>query len=327
MIGGIHYTPHEVSELLVRITVAGKKEVDKVYDPTCGPGSSLLYYAKVLGKENVRNGFFGQEINSANFNLCRINMFLHNLNYKQFSISHGNTLSEPAPQHLKEQPFEAIVSHPPYSLNWEGDTNPKLVKDTRFAPAGILAPSYKADLAFVMHSLAWLAPNGTAAIVVVPGVLYRIGRELKIRKYLIDNNFVDAVIQLPPKLFYNDSNPNYILVLKKKKSDRKILFIDAKSEFEDHPIKYKLTPENIQKILNYYKDRRSDGQFSRLVDLKEIKKNEYNINLKTYLEQDVSEDEISFPELNASIENSVARQNELRMQIKSMVTEIEVNTL
>ena len=197
--GGEFYTPQEVSELLAEITTVGKTEVNKVYDPACGSGSLLLKFAKVLGKENVRLGFFGQEINLTTYNLCRINMFLHDINYNNFDVAHGDTLTDP--KHWDDEPFDAIVSNPPYSIRWEGDANPLLINDPRFSPAGILAPKSKADLAFTMHMLSWLSTSGTAAIVEFPGVLYRGGAEGKIRKYLVDNNYVDAVIQLPPDLF------------------------------------------------------------------------------------------------------------------------------
>lgn len=219
--GGEFFTPQEVSELLARITVVGKKEVNKVYDPACGSGSLLLKFAKVLGKENVRNGFFGQEINITTYNLCRINMFLHDINYEKFEIAHGNTLTDP--HHLDDEPFEAIVSNPPYSIKWDGDANPLLINDERFTPAGVLAPKSKADLAFVMHALSWLATDGTAAIVSFPGVMYRGGAEQKIRKYLVDNNYIDAVIQLPSDLFFGTTIATCILVMKKNKSDNKVL--------------------------------------------------------------------------------------------------------
>ena len=201
--GGEFFTPQEVSELLTRIAVAGKSEVNKVYDPACGSGSLLLKAAKLLGKENVRQGFFGQEINITTYNLCRINMFLHDIDYDKFSIGHGDTLVDPL--HWDDEPFEAIVSNPPYSIRWEGDANPLLINDPRFSPAGVLAPKSKADLAFIMHCLSWLATNGTAAIVCFPGVMYRGGAEQKIRKHLIDNNYVDCVIQLPDNLFFGTS--------------------------------------------------------------------------------------------------------------------------
>ncbi|HPA70582.1 MAG TPA: type I restriction-modification system subunit M, partial [Bacteroidales bacterium] len=227
--GGEFFTPQEVSELLAEITVLDKKEVNKVYDPCCGSGSLLLKFAKVLGKEKVRMGFFGQEINLSTYNLCRINMFLHDINYEKFDIANGNTLTEP--KHWDDEPFDAIVSNPPYSIKWEGNDNPLLINDPRFSPAGVLAPKSKADLAFTMHMLSWLSTSGTAAIVEFPGVLYRGGAEQKIRKYLVDNNYIDTVIQLPPDLFFGTTIATCIIVLKKSKKDNSILFIDASAEF------------------------------------------------------------------------------------------------
>lgn len=209
--GGEFFTPQEVSELLTRIAVVGKAEVNKVYDPACGSGSLLLKAAKILGKENVRQGFYGQEINLTTYNLCRINMFLHDIDYDKFDIAHEDTLLNP--QHWDDEPFEVIVSNPPYSIKWEGDDNPVLINDPRFSPAGVLAPKSKADLAFIMHSLAWLATNGTAAIVCFPGIMYRGGAEKKIRQYLIDNNFIDCIIQLPSNLFFGTTITNSLTVL------------------------------------------------------------------------------------------------------------------
>lgn len=221
--GGEFFTPQEVSELLARITVLGKKHVNKVYDPACGSGSLLLQFAKVLGKDNVRQGFFGQEVNLTTYNLCRINMFLHDINYEKFDIAHGDTLIDP--KHWDDEPFDAIVSNPPYSIKWDGDSNPILINDPRFSPAGILAPKSKADLAFTMHMLAWLSTAGTAAIVEFPGVLYRSGAEQKIRKYLIENNYVDAVIQLPPDLFFGTTIATCVIVLKKsEKRQRRFIY-------------------------------------------------------------------------------------------------------
>jgi len=233
--GGEFFTPQEVSELLTKITLidpaspSGRKtQINKVYDPACGSGSLLLKFAKILGKENVRQGFYGQEINLTTYNLCRINMFLHDINFEKFDIAHGDTLIDP--HHWDDEPFEAIVSNPPYSTNWAGDDNPLLINDPRFSPAGVLAPKSKADLAFTMHMLSWLATNGTAAIVEFPGVLYRSGAEQKIRKYLIDNNYIDCVIQLPANLFFGVSIATCIIVLKKSKTDNATLFIDASKE-------------------------------------------------------------------------------------------------
>ena len=223
--GGEYYTPQEVSELLTKIALGNKTEVNKVYDPACGSGSLLLKAAKILGKENVRQGFYGQEINLTTYNLCRINMFLHDIDFDKFNIANEDTLL--SPQHWDEEPFEVIVSNPPYSTKWEGDSNPLMINDPRFSPAGVLAPKSKADLAFIMHSLAWLSTNGTASIVCFPGVMYRGGAEQKIRKYLVDNNYIDCIIQLPDNLFYGTSIATCIMVMKKSKQDSSVLFIDA----------------------------------------------------------------------------------------------------
>lgn len=227
--GGEFYTPQEVSELLARIAVSGKTEVNKVYDPACGSGWLLLKFAKMLGQDKVRQGFYGQEINLTTYNLCRINMCLHDVNYEKVDIAHGDTLTDPA--HWDDEPFEAIVSNPPYSIRWTGKSNPLLINDPRFAPAGVLAPESKADLAFTLHILSWLATSGTAAIVEFPGVLYRGGAEQKIRQYLIDNNYVHTVIQLLPDLFFGTTIATCIIVLKKSKRDNATLFIDASGEF------------------------------------------------------------------------------------------------
>ena len=270
--GGEFFTPQEVSELLAEITTVGKKEVNKVYDPACGSGSLLRKFVKVLGKENVRLGFFGQEINLTIYNLCRINMFLHDINYNHFDIAHGDTLTDP--KHWDDEPFDAIVSNPPYSINWEGDSNPLLINDPRFSPAGVLAPKSKADLAFTMHMLAWLSTSGTAAIVEFPGVLYRGGAEQKIRKYLVDNNYIDAVIQLPPDLFFGTTIATCIIVLKKSKKDNKTLFIDASAEFVRGGNKNKLSEVNRTKILKAFITRKDAEYFAKLVDNKTIADND-----------------------------------------------------
>lgn len=319
--GGEFFTPQEVSELLARITVLGKTQVNKVYDPACGSGSLLLKFAKVLGKENVRSGFFGQEINLTTYNLARINMFLHDINFEQFDIAHGDTLIEPA--HMDDEPFEAIVSNPPYSIKWEGDANPVLINDPRYAPAGVLAPKSKADLAFTMHMLHWLATNGTAAIVEFPGVLYRGGAERKIRKYLIDNNYVDTVIQLPPDLFFGTTIATCILVLKKAKHDNAVLFIDASAEFVRGGNKNKLTEANQQKILDAYAAREDIEYFAKLVPADQIAENDYNIAVSSYVEQEDTREEINITELNAEIARIVARQAELRTEIDAIVAELE----
>ena len=246
--GGEYFTPQEVSELLTRLAVVGKTEVNKVYDPACGSGSLLLKAAKILGRDNIRQGFFGQEINLTTYNLCRINMFLHDISFDKFDIANEDTLI--SPQHWDDEPFEVIVSNPPYSIKWVGDDNPILINDPRFSPAGVLAPKSKADMAFIMHSLSWLASNGTAAIVCFPGIMYRGGAEKKIRKYLVENNFIDCIIQLPSNLFYGTSIATCIMVLKKSKTDNKVLFIDATKECVKVTNNNKLTGDNITSIVS-----------------------------------------------------------------------------
>ncbi len=319
--GGEFFTPQEVSELLAKITVVGKKKVNRVYDPACGSGSLLLQFAKVLGKDNVTDGFYGQEINITTYNLCRINMFLHDINYEKFDIAHGDTLTDPT--HWDDQPFEAIVSNPPYSIKWDGDDNPLMINDPRYSPAGVLAPKSKADLAFTMHILNWLATNGTAAIVEFPGVMYRGGAEQKIRKYLVDNNFVDTVIQLPPDLFFGTGIQTCILVLKKSKKDNKVLFINAEREFARFGNKNKLRPEDIQKVLAKYTDRKDEDFFSRHVDHKEIAENDYSLSVTTYI---VSEDKrqiVDIQQLNKSITEIVTRQSVLRKDLDAIVANLE----
>lgn len=319
--GGEYYTPQEVSELLTRLTVVGKTEVNKVYDPACGSGSLLLKFAKILGKDKVRNGFYGQEINLTTYNLARINMFLHDVNFSDFDIAHGDTLTDPA--HWDDEPFEAIVSNPPYSTKWEGKDNPLLINDERYAPAGVLAPKSKADLAFTMHILSWLAVNGTAAIVEFPGVLYRGGAEQKIRKYLIENNYVDAVIQLPPDLFFGTTIATCIIVLKKSKDDSSVVFIDASKEFERASNKNRLTPDNQNKVLDLFTSREPVEYKSALVSNEEIGKNSYNIAVSSYVQQEDTREKIDITKLNAEIAQIVARQSELRVSIDAIVAALE----
>ena len=319
--GGEFYTPQEVSELLAEITTVGKKEVNKVYDPACGSGSLLLKFAKVLGKENVRQGFFGQEINLTTYNLCRINMFLHDINYNNFDIALGDTLTDP--KHWDDEPFDAIVSNPPYSIKWEGKDNPILINDPRFSPAGVLAPKSKADLAFTMHMLSWLSTSGTAAIVEFPGVLYRGGAEKKIRKYLIENNYIDTIIQLPPDLFFGTTIATCVIVLKKSKNDNKTLFIDATAEFVRNGNKNKLSEANRLKILEAFSSREDIEYFAKLVDNKEIAENEYNIAVSSYVELEDTREVVDIKELNLEIKEIVTRQTELRSAIDEIVADIE----
>lgn len=320
--GGEYYTPQEVSELLTHITLVGKTEVNKVYDPACGSGSLLLKYAKILGKENVRQGFFGQEINITTYNLCRINMFLHDIDYDKFDIVLGDTLIDPL--HWDDEPFEAIVSNPPYSTKWKGDSDPILINDPRFSPAGVLAPKSKADLAFIMHSLSWLATNGTAAIVCFPGVMYRSGAEKKIRQYLIDNNYIDCVIQLPDNLFYGTSIATCIMVMKKSKSENSTLFIDASKEFDKVTNNNKLARENIDKILKAFINRKDKEHFARLVQNSMIKEQDYNLSVSTYVEKEDTREKIDIIVLNAEIEKIVAREHIMRDKINKIIEDIEV---
>ena len=319
--GGEFFTPADVSELLTRLGTVGKKEINKVYDPACGSGSLLLKAEKVLGRDAVRNGFFGQEINITTYNLCRINMFLHDIEFDKFDIACEDTLTNP--QHWDDEPFELIVSNPPYSIKWAGDENPLLINDPRFAPAGVLAPKSKADLAFIMHSLAWLASNGTAAIVCFPGIMYRGGAEQKIRKYLVDNNFIDCIIQLPSNLFFGTSIATCIMVLKKGKTDNKVLFIDASSECVKVTNNNKLTPENINKIVDTFAQRSEKAHFSHLAEYSEVQENDYNLSVSTYVEAKDTREKIDIVKLNAEIAQIVARENELRAAIDQIVAEIE----
>ncbi len=319
--GGEFFTPQEVSELLTKITLIGKTEVNKVYDPACGSGSLLLKSAKILGRDKVINGFFGQEINLTTYNLCRINMFLHDIGYEKFDIALGDTLKNP--EHWDEEPFEAIVSNPPYSIGWEGDSNPLLINDPRFSPAGILAPKSKADLAFIMHSLSWLAPDGTASIVCFPGIMYRGGAEQKIRKYLTDNNFIDCIIQLPDNLFFGTSIATCIMVLKKSKTDNSILFIDASEEYEKAVNNNKLSGDNINNILKCCTDREDKEYFSRLVPNAEIEKQNYNLSVSTYVEKKDTKEAVDINELNKEIKRIVQRESHLRDEIDKIIAEIE----
>ena len=318
--GGEFFTPQEVSELLARIATQGKKKVRKVYDPACGSGSLLMQVAKVIGKDNVQQGFFGQEINQTTYNLCRINMFLHDINYSHFNVALGDTLLEP--QHWDDQPFDVIVSNPPYSIRWKGDDDATLINDPRFAPAGVLAPKSKADLAFTMHMLSWLASDGTAAIVEFPGVLYRGGAEQKIRQYLIENNYVNAVIQLPANLFFGVSIATCIIVINRCPTDNNVLFIDASEEFVHEGNKNKLTPDNIKHILELYTARADSPHKAALINNQKIAENSYNLSVNSYVEQEDTREHIDIDKLNAELKQIVARENELRAQIDELIANL-----
>ncbi len=320
--GGEFFTPQEVSKLLAQITIGQKREVDKVYDPCCGSGSLLLVFAKLLGVRGVRRGFYGQEINLSTYNLCRINMFLHNIDFNKFDIVHGDTLTDPS--HLEDAPFDIIVSNPPYSTRWDGDSNPILINDPRFSSAGVLAPKSKADLAFTMHMLSQLSTSGTAAIVEFPGVLYRGGAEQKIRKYLIENNYVDAVIQLPPDLFFGTPIATCIIVLKKSKKDNKTFFIDASSEFIRGGNKNKLNKKNRSEILKAFLSRENIEHFATSIDNKDIKENGYNLSVTQYVKQKDTREVVDIKKLNQEIKELVAKQQVLRQSIDEIVSGLEV---
>ena len=322
--GGEFFTPADVSELLTRLGTVGKTEINKVYDPACGSGSLLLKAEKVLGKDAIRNGFYGQEINITTYNLCRINMFLHDVGFDKFNIACEDTLI--SPQHWDDEPFELIVSNPPYSIKWAGDSNPLLINDPRFAPAGVLAPKSKADMAFIMHSLSWLASNGTAAIVCFPGIMYRGGAEKKIRKYLVDNNFIDCIIQLPSNLFFGTSIATCIMVMKKNKTDNRTLFIDASSECVKVTNNNKLTAENIARIVDVFAKHEEIPHFSQLAEYQDIVDNEYNLSVSTYVEAKDTREKIDIVKLNEEIREIVAREDQLRAEIDRMIAEIEVGT-
>ena len=320
--GGEFFTPAEVSELLTRLGTVGKTEVNKVYDPACGSGSLLLKSLKILGKEGARNGFYGQEINITTYNLCRINMFLHDVEFDKFDVACEDTLTSPA--HWDDEPFELIVSNPPYSIKWAGSDDATLINDPRFAPAGVLAPKSKADLAFIMHSLSWLASNGTAAIVCFPGIMYRSGAEKKIRQYLVDNNFIDCIIQLPDNLFFGTQIATCIMVMKKNKTDNRTLFIDASNEYVKAPNNNKLTPENIDRIVDIFTKREEVEHVAHLASYDEIKGNDYNLSVSTYVEAEDTREKIDIVKLNAEIKEIVAREQVLRDEIEKIIAEIEV---
>ncbi len=321
--GGEFFTPSDISELLTRLGTVGKTEINKVYDPACGSGSLILKAEKILGKNGVRNGFYGQEINITTYNLCRINMFLHDVDFDRFDIACDDTLT--MPKHWDDEPFELIVSNPPYSIKWAGDDDSTLINDERFSPAGVLAPKSKADLAFVMHSLSWLASNGTAAIVCFPGIMYRGGAEKKIRQYLVDNNVVDCIIQLPGNLFFGTSIATCVMVLKKGRVDNKVLFIDASNEYVKVTNNNKLTQTNIDRIVKTFANRAEETHFSYLAKHEEIVDNDYNLSVSTYVESEDTREKIDIVELNAEIEKIVLLEQVLRDEIAKIISEIEAS--
>ena len=319
--GGEFFTPQTVSKLLARLVMDGKTSINKVYDPTCGSGSLLLQMKKQFEDHIIEDGFYGQEINMTNFNLARMNMFLHNVNYNNFSIKRGDTLLNPL--HNEEKPFDAIVSNPPYSIKWIGDADPTLINDERFAPAGKLAPKSYADFAFIMHALSYLSSKGRAAIVCFPGIFYRKGAERTIRKYLIDNNFIDCVIQLPENLFFGTSIATCILVMSKNKTENKVLFIDASKEFKKETNNNILEEKNIDAIIEEFRNRADVEYYSRYVDVSEIEENNYNLSVSTYVEKEDTREVIDIKVLNKELEETVKKIDALRSSINEIVKELE----
>ena len=319
--GGEFFTPQQVSELLARLASWNNPNIQKVYDPACGSGSLLLKFAKTIGKENPNLKYFGQEVNPTTYNLCRINMFLHNVNYDNFDIRLEDTLLKP--QHMQDAPFDAIVSNPPYSLKWEGKENTILINDERYAPAGVLAPKSAADLAFTMHMLWHLSERGTAAIVEFPGVLYRGGDEKKIRQYLIKNNFVDTVIQLPANLFFGVGIATCIIVLKKSaKTDASVLFIDASKLFQKDGNKNVLLPEHQDKIMELFTNRQDEQYLAKLVKNDDILANDANLSVSSYVEQEDTREVIDIEAVNSKLENLIAEGNELNAKIATIIKEL-----
>ena len=321
--GGEFFTPQSVSELIARLAIHGQSTINKIYDPAAGSGSLLLQAKKQFDEHIIEDGFFGQEINHTTYNLARMNMFLHNVNYDKFNIALGNTLLDP--HFVDDKPFDAIVSNPPYSINWIGSDDPTLINDERFAPAGVLAPKSKADFAFVLHTLSYLSSKGRAAIVCFPGIFYRGGAEQKIRKYLIDNNFVETVISLAPNLFYGTSIAVNILVLSKHKTDTKTQFIDASGEdyYKKETNNNILTSDHIDAIMQLFDSKEDKDHVSKSVDNDKIAEENYNLSVSSYVEAKDTREVIDINVLNAKIKKTVSNIDRLRAEIDKIVAEIE----
>ncbi len=319
--GGEFFTPQNVSKLIAKLALFNQKEVNKIYDPACGSGSLLLQAKKQFDEHIIQDGFFGQEINHTTYNLARMNMFLHNINYDKFEIKLGNTLTNPA--FLDEVPFDAIVSNPPYSIKWIGKDDPTLINDERFAPVGVLAPKSKADFAFILHSLYYLSPKGRAAIVTFPGIFYRGGAEKKIREYLVENNYIETIIALPPNLFFGTSIAVNILVLSKHKTDTKIQFIDASEFYKKETNNNVLTNEHIEKILKLFAQKKDVKHIVKMVDIDEIKENDFNLSVSAYVEAKDTREKIDIKKLNEEIKETVKKIDVLRDEIDKIIEEIE----
>ncbi|WP_061261924.1 type I restriction-modification system subunit M [Leptospira interrogans] len=319
--GGEFFTPQHVSKLIARLAIHKQTRINKIYDPACGSGSLLLQAKKQFDDHIIEEGFFGQEINHTTYNLARMNMFLHNINYDKFDIELGNTLIDP--QHNHEKPFDAIVSNPPYSINWKGSDDPTLINDERFAPAGVLAPKSKADFAFVLHALSYLSSKGRAAIVCFPGIFYRSGAEQKIRQYLVGNNFVETVISLAPNLFFGTTIAVNILVLSKHKTDTNTQFIDASGLFKKETNNNILTEDHIERIMQTFDSKVDTEHFAKSVSVETIANNDYNLSVSSYVEAKDNREVIDIQKLNAELKITVAKIDQLRADIDAIVAEIE----
>ncbi|MCA6611513.1 MAG: type I restriction-modification system subunit M [Pseudanabaena sp. M158S2SP1A06QC] len=319
--GGEFFTPQHVSRLIAQLAMHQQTSVNKIYDPACGSGSLLLQAKKHFDAHLIEDGFYGQEINHTTYNLARMNMFLHNINYDKFNMQLGNTLDNP---HFgDEKPFDAIVSNPPYSVKWKGSDDPTLINDDRFAPAGVLAPKSKADFAFVLHCLSYLSSRGRAAIVCFPGIFYRGGAEAKIRKYLVDNNYVETVIALAPNLFFGTSIAVTILVLSKHKPDTATQFIDASGLFKKETNNNTLTDEHIAEIMGVFESKENIAHFARSVPFEAIAANDYNLSVSSYVESEDTREVVNITALNAKLKTTVANIDRLRAEIDAIVAEIE----
>jgi type I restriction enzyme M protein len=319
--GGEFFTPQHVSKLIAQLAMHKQTRVNKIYDPACGSGSLLLQAKKHFDNHVIEEGFFGQELNHTTYNLARMNMFLHNVNYDKFNIQLGDTLIRP---HFgDEKPFDAIVSNPPYSVRWIGSDDPTLINDDRFAPAGVLAPKSKADFAFVLHALSYLSPRGRAAIVCFPGIFYRGGAEQKIRQYLVDNNYVETVISLAPNLFYGTTIAVTILVLAKNKTENKTQFIDASGLFKKETNNNILTEQHIEEIMKIFESKANVDYLAKTVDNEQIAVNDYNLSVSSYVEAKDNREVVDITQLNAEVSTTVKRIDQLRTEIDAIIKEIE----
>lgn len=319
--GGEFFTPQNVSKLIAQLAMHKQESVNKIYDPAAGSGSLLLQAKKHFDNHIIEEGFFGQEINHTTYNLARMNMFLHNINYDKFHIVLGDTLR--SPNFGEDRPFDAIVSNPPYSVKWIGSDDPTLINDERFAPAGVLAPKSKADFAFVLHALNYLSSKGRAAIVCFPGIFYRGGAEKKIRQYLVDSNYVETVISLAPNLFYGTSIAVNILVLSKHKTDNKTQFIDASKLFKSATNNNILTDEHIAQIMQVFDSKKDSKHFAMSVDNQDIADNDYNLSVNSYVEPEDTREVIDINKVNAELKDTVAKIDKLRADIDNIIAEIE----